>query len=548
MSGGILGIGTSALLAYQQALATTGHNIANVNREGYSRQRVDFNNMTPQFAGNGYIGAGVKVDGITRIFDSFVQTQLQTSTSASNQYSVLHGYASRIDNLIADADAGLAPALQQFFAAVQDVANDPTSVSARQVLLSEAGALTDRLTFLQGRIDNQRAMLNNQISTEVDEINALAESIADMNERIVEAMGRAGGAPPNDLLDARDQLILQLSEKVSVTTVEQDDGAVNVFIGTGQSLVLGSQTTQLASLSLGADPDQRDIGMVLPSGSIINVSHLISGGSLGGLIDAGTRVLDSAQNMLGKVAVGLAEIFNAQHELGFDLDGNAGVAFFNAPQPQILFRQDTITATGTPTVSVSDVSGLTASDYDLRYNGTNWILRSLPDGAQVGVIAPGGTLTADGLTIDLSGVSGEANNDYFLIRPTHNAAKDISVAITDPRLIAAGGGNGPGDNTNALELAALRDSKIMDNGTASILGTYSSLVADVGVKTRSAEVSMQAQERLLADARATREMISGVNLDEEAANLIRFQQAYQASAQVIGVTRVLFDTLLTAVR
>ena len=548
MSTGILGVGTSALLAYQQAMTTTGHNIANVNREGYSRQRVEFANMPPQNVGNGYIGSGVQVEGIKRIFDSFVQTQLQTSTSASGQSTVYYDYARRIDNLLADADIGLAPGLQEFFAAVQDVANDPTSVSARQVLLSEANALADRFGFLQQRLDEQRSVLNNQIGAYVDEINALADSIATMNERIVDAQGRAGGAPPNDLLDVRDELILQLSGIVSVTTLAQEDGALNVFIGTGQNLVLGNQTAQLTAESLGADPDQNDIGLVLPGGAVIDITQIISGGTIGGLLDTRTNILDPAQNMLGKVAVGLAEIFNTQHILGEDLDGNQGVEFFTVPQPHVLFNQDSISATGTPDVTITDVSALTAYDYELRFNGTDWALRRLPDREQVGTVASGGTLNVDGLTIDLSGVSGEAAGDSFVIRPTRGAAADIAVAISDPRLVAAGGGGGPGDNTNALALAELREMRILDNGTATIGGSYASLVADVGIRTRAAEVANAAQERLLADARAQREAISGVNLDEEAANLVRFQQAYQAAAQVISVAGTLFDTLLAAVR
>lgn len=549
MSGDILGIGTSALLSYQQALATTGHNIANVGREGYSRQRVHFATMPPQSLGSaGYVGSGVRISGVERIYDAFVQRQMQSSTSTYEQQAAYYGYAARVDDLLADPNIGLAPGLQQFFAAVQEVSSDPTSTAARQVMISEAETLANRFGFLQQWLGEQRAILNGQIGSNIVEINALSDSIADINMRIVEVTGRAGGAPPNDLLDQRDNLVLQLSEIVSITTLMQDDGAMNVFIGSGQNLVLGNQVTRLSATPLGADPTQNDVGLVLQSGGVLDVSHLIDGGRLGGLLAVRTGVLDVTQNMLGRIAVGLAETFNAQHMLGEDLNGNPGVEFFNSPQPEILYRQGDLVATGLPGVTIDDVGGLTQYDYELRFDGTDWVLRSLPNRQVAGTVAPGGTLTAHGLEIDMSGVSGEATNDYFVIRPTRNAAAGISVAIDDPRLVAASGGGGPGDNSNALALAALREARLLSGGTATFGGSYSSLIAHVGVNTRTAEVTMKAQERMLADVRAQRESISGVNLDEEAANLMRFQQAYQASAQVIATANRLFDELLAAVR
>ncbi|WP_026289697.1 flagellar hook-associated protein FlgK [Thioalkalivibrio sulfidiphilus] len=646
MSSGVLGIGVSGLLAFQRALGVTGNNIANSATEGYSRQRIDLSTQIPQFAGNGYFGSGVQVSGVHRIFDQFVETQLRNSTSASEQYALYYDFARRVDNLLADPDSGLAPGLQQFFAAVQDVANDPTSNAARQVLISEAESLVDRFSFLNQRLEEQRNLVNGQIQTTVAEINSLAEAIADLNKDIVAALGRGGGAPPNDLLDQRDRLVLQLSELVSVNTIEQDDGALNVFIGNGQNLVLGNRATVLVADGLGPDPTQMQVGYVSP-GATVDITPYMTGGRLGALLDLRTSVLDVAQNSMGRTAVGLAQAFNDQHRLGMDLNGALGEEFFRVPVPQVIPGAAN-TASGAPTVSIEDYTRLTVNDYRLRFDGSLWQLRREPGGQLLGTVDPTDppedqVIEVDGLRLDISTITLpadplDASGDTYLIRPTRNGAQQIDTLITDTRrvaaatpemLAAAGGGNtgeasvlsvgitdasgltdlspvtvtvidnagtlefvidgdvvatfdllnptteinyngwqlviegepavgdnfqvsfttaAVGDNRNALALAGLQDQRLMADGTATLEATYNTLVAEVGTRTRQAEIAARAQVKLLDEARAQRESISGVNLDEEAANLLRYQQAYQAAAQVISVTNSLFDTLINAVR
>ena len=640
MSGGMLGIGTSGLQAYQRALATTSHNISNATTEGYSRQRVELSARPPERAGNSFFGTGVQVSAVTRIADQFVESQLRTATSASQQFSVFHDYAKRVDSLLAEADSGLSPGLQRFFGAVQDVANDPTSNAARQVLLSEAESLVDRFRFLDQRLGEQRDLVNGQIASTVEEINRLADALARVNTDIVTALGR--GATPNDLLDQRDTLVRALAERVNVTTTEQDDGALNVFIGNGQSLVLGSRSNPLVARPLGEDPAQLDVGF--GQTNPIDISRLITGGRLGALLDVRGSVLDVAQNSLGRTAIGLAEAFNEQHRRGQGLDGTIGRDFFQVPQPEVLPSKQGLEP---PQVTISDAGMLGTGDFRLVAvqdigNGP-WELRRVPGGQVV-----------DGSRVDLPddssvGLSigpptpGTNVGDSFLIRPTRTAAAQIATVIDDPRAVAAAtpkvedgaensetvlssarfepaanlpissveslklefketGGQltvlvngveqepsideeelsglrinistgqgtwvlqfdsvpnaddtfmlslepaGAGDNRNSLALGALQEDRFLAGGTSTLEGTYGTLIAEVGTRTRQAEIAAQAQARLLEQAQAQRESISGVNLDEEAANLLRFQQAYQAAAQVVSVTSTLFDTLLSAVR
>ena len=628
MSGGIFGIGTSALLAYQRALDVTGHNIANVGTDGYSRQELQLAARQPFVTGIGSLGTGVTETGVRRLADRFVTQSLDLSTSASAYESTYSEFAQQIDNLLGDPNAGLTPALSSFFGAVQDVANDPTSTAARQQLIAQGQALVDRFGQLDGRIEDQRAVANGRIGGAVDEINQLATSIAELNQKIVEARGASGGQPPNDLLDQRDKLIQDLSQRISVSTLEQDDGSVNVYIGRGQSLVVGYQATALVTQSRSADPNAIQVGF-RNGAAFVDVTSSLTGGELGALLDLNTTLFDPASNGLGRVAVGLTQQFNATHEAGMDLNGQLGGAFFGVPAPEVL-ADPANTATGLPTLALTDVGGLQASDYQLRFDGTNWSLRRLADGVQVATIPPGGSLAFDGLSLDLSGVSGEAAGDEFLLRPVH-VAQGLDVKITDPRAIAAAlpvraepapantgpasvlslsvtdptdpsltapvdvtftGGNfvagaltvpldpsgdtmialngwqlvirgapadgdvfavrdnagGVGDNRGALELAALADNRGLAGGTTTFSDAYGEVVADVGVKSRRAQLNADVQTNLLAQAKAQREAISGVNLDEEAANMLRFQQAYQAAAQVIATAGTLFDTLLAAVQ
>ena len=620
MSSGIMGIGVSGLQAYQRGLSVTGHNISNAATEGYSRQRMELSARNPQLGVNGYFGTGVQVSGVNRVFDQFVENQLRSATSASQQSSVLYDYSRRVDSLLANPDSGLAPALQSFFAAVQDVSNDPTSNAARQMLVSEGASLADRFRFIDERLEEQRGLINGQIGATVTEINSLAQALADVNQSIVATVGR-GGAMPNDLLDQRDTLVRELAERVNVSVSEQDDGALNIFIGNGQSLVLGSRASSLTTGAFGEDPRQVSVGFQSGS-STVDISRFMTGGRLGALLEVRGSVLDTAQDSLGLTAVGLARTFNEQHMLGQDLNGALGGEFFREPRVQVLGS-----GTGAlPEVEVVDVGSLTAGEYRLRYQGGAWELRSLPEGKLVPDFAD------VGLAI---GTAGLDEGETFLIRPTRTAARQVATEIRNPAELAAAspltaaaaasnGGNavvgsvqavdrdslvlpsagapavvafdgsgytidgapattresavgtlvqgsgwelilkgtpvsgdrfevavnagGVGDNRNALALAGLQTERVLAGGTASLEGSYNTLISEVGTRTRQAQVASEAQGRLLEEARAQRESVSGVNLDEEAANLLRYQQAYQAAAQVIAVTNTLFDTLLGAVR
>ncbi|MDP3877117.1 MAG: flagellar hook-associated protein FlgK [Methylobacter sp.] len=565
---GLLATSLTGLMAAQRSLETVQHNISNVNTEGYSRQRVEQGTMPARLTGDGYIGQGVNVTNITRSYDQFVNRQLSTSLSAFGDVDRFHRLSANIDNIMADPSTGIAPVMDRFFNAIHEVADDPSSIPARQVLLSEGEILTSSVNTMSARFEEIRTQNNNDIIAMVKDINSYATAIADLNLQITEGIGKTQGLrQPNDLLDQQDALIAKLSAIVNVAVLPQQNGTSSIFIGNGQSLVLGGGTATFTTMPSKFDSNRLEIGLVTGN-SATEITNQISGGSLAGSLRFRDEVLDPAQQKLGRVAAGLAMEINALHVNGYDLRGEVGEDFFSFSGVMPVINSSKNTGSAVVTAQFQDANvnptaagNLDFSDYRLEYTGGNYTLTRLRDnqvisltetldpvlGAVLTPTVPGDELAGINIMIDSTNIQ---DGDQFLIRPTYSAAQQFGVNIDDPRKIAAAitDGPAPGDNRNALELANLANKLGMVGGTASFNDTYNEIVSDVGTRTRAAGLATSSQGTLLNQAKGARESLAGVNLDEEAANLIKFQQAYQASAQAISVARSLFDTLLGAVR
>ncbi len=708
----ITGTGLSGLIAFQRALNTTGHNIANAATEGYSRQRVELENRNPQYLGNQYFGQGVDIATIRRLQSEFIDSEVRNTTATKVSNTVRADYAQRVDNMLADEETSLATVLERFFGAVNDFANDPTSEATANVTLHEADSLVKRFNMLNSTIEEQRDQINGSIGVAVQEINDMAAALASLNQRIVAAYGASGGAAaPNDLLDQRGALLTRLAEKIDVRVSEQEDHAVNVFIGTGQPLVLGITSNQLVARPLSNDPRNVDIGLLTSNGDMaVNISRFMTGGEISGLLEARSNIVDSAQNGLGLVAVTLATFINHQNQLGLTSGGELGQAVFSLPTPAVYPHanngDDSI-----PTVTLMDeaIGSLTASDYQLRFDNTTaeYQLIRLNDNTVLTTGVAGDVLEADGLSVDLSTITSAGLNDRWLIQPTRNAAGEMAMQMTDANYLApisgalanaendgsaalvnlrvttpddpntqapaavvydganfqvvnaqyggtasgsatieslrivdaasinpatisfsaasnsfsvngatvprdasgvttiqvngvelkirgvpadgdtfdiglnamaiaapqpalttvAGTGweldiygepqagdsftvqlsrNRVGDNRNLLAMADLAEQRLI-TGSQTFSESYNVVVAEIGTRTRQAQISRDATTSLFEDAQARRESESGVNLDEEAASLLRYQQAYQASAKVISVSNSVFDILFSAI-
>ncbi len=573
MASGMLGTAITGLQAFQRSLETTSHNISNVNTEGYSRQRVDLATKDEQMIGVGYLGTGVNVVNITRSYDQFITTQLRSSTAAFGDVDKYSELASQVDDIVADPSVGMEPAIKNFFNAVNDATDDPTSIPARQVLLSETEILSSRFDTMNSRFGEIRDQINTDMVVMADEITSFAKEIANLNVQIATAQGQANAEQqPNDLLDKRDTALNQLAELVDISVVPSNSNMINVFMGKGQILVLDTNANAVITKPTKFDPSKLDVLIRTPSGTEGIVTNQVTGGALAGTLRFRDEVLDPAQQKLGSVAASIAMEFNNIHETGYDLDGVSGDLFFKGQgmgTEVIPVAVSTTNSTGSSITVMFDknnIKNIDSSDYMLEVsNGPSYKLTRVSDNSFITLTdSGGGTLVATdpatlpGITINSTGLTA---GDSFLIRPTFTAASTIEQNITDTRKVAlatnkALDSNGveydvkgpmPGDNRNGLLLAGLESTQSMLGGTATFQGGYGLIVSEVGVLTSSAKIATAAQETLLNNAKDAWGNVSGVNLDEEAAKLIQFQQSYQAAAQMISVSNVLFDSLLGAV-
>lgn len=641
---GIYGIGVSALKAAQTGIATTSHNIANANTPGFSRQEIIQTAEQPQSIGAGFLGQGANVTTVLRRYDQFLGVQvLEAQTQASTLTTQL-GLSQQLSNLLGDTNGGLTPALQDFFNSVNGVSNAPESIPARQAMIGSAQSLVNRLQTLDQRVNQIRDGLNGQISNSVSLINSYAKQIGALNDSIVQLQAKFPGQPPNDLLDQRDQLINQLSQEIRVSKVNQPDGSVDVFIGNGQSLVVGKSVSTLQAVSSATDPTSMDVAYVNSTGVYTIQQSALQGGNLGGFLASRQTVLDPAVNALGRIALGLADTFNQQHQQGTDLKGVLGGSFFISAAPRVTAASSNA-GTGALTAAINSTSALTGNDYRVQFDGVNYNVYDTATSALVGgpytvaAVTAGQAVAGTGITLQLTAGAATAG-DSFLVRPTVDGAKNIALNIADPTKIAASSpvrsnapttnvGTGaiasasvtgglplnanlqnsvtitfidpthftvtdntlpatlvgaPGtvynpvtgatlsfngwttqisgvpvtgdtftvsqntsataDGGNILKLAQLQTANTLVNGTTSYQGAYGQLISQVGSQARELDVTSKAQTSMLNQVTKAAQSVSGVNLDEEAANLMRYQQAYQAAAKAMAIASTMFDALL----
>ena len=636
----LLSVGASGLNAAQAGILTASHNISNASTPGFSRQVIVQGTNAPLLTGSGFQGQGTHVLTTKRIYDDFLGRQVMNAEAGAAEMDSYLAQIKQIDNMLADPAAGLSPALTAFFDGVQDVAAHPTSIPARQSMLSAAQAMVARFQSIDQRLGEIREGTNSQIQAQVTTINTYAVQIANINQRIALAQASNPTQTPNDLLDQRDQMLNDLNKVVRVSKLTQSDGSFNVFIGSGQPLVVGTQSYQLQAVQAPDDPEHTTVALVGVGGTaIILPESQITGGSLGGLLGFRNETLDAAQNSIGRIALTLAQNFNDQQKLGQDLTGALGQSLFSFSTPTV--RPNSLnTGTGTPTVSIdaTTIDRLTSSDYRLTYVGVgNYQLTRLSDNqVQTFAALP---QTVDGMTIATGAWLPNAG-DEVLLQPTRTGARNIAVAFSDARLIAAAapirtataltnsgtgsvsvgtvnappppnvnltqpvtitfdnppttfsvngvgtgnpanvaftaGGNityngwtiqitgtpavgdvftvaanaaGVADNRNAMLMGALQTRSTMAGSstsapTASYQAAYSQIVSSVGSKTNEVQAIGASQQGLVDHATQAMQSLSGVNLDEEAANLLRYQQAYQASAKVLEIASKVFDEIL----
>ncbi len=625
----VFGIDVSALQAFQQAIEVTSNNVANASTPGYDVQSIDLVTTQPQDSGGVQVGAGVSVGGVTRAYSQTAANQLNTSQSSLGQLNALQNYTSQIDNLFGTSAAGLTTALQNYYSGWAAVSDNPTSAAARQALLGDASALAQNLNTTSTQLNNLNTDVNTRITSDVQQINSVSTQIAKLNQQIANSSGN--GQSPNALLDQRDQLVSNLSQLVGVTTTTDADGAMNVFVGNGQPLVLDGYTTQLTTVANPYNATQLEVSTSTDGTNTISGS--ITTGDLGGLLAARSQVVNPAINQVGQIALALQQNANSLQNSGLDANGNFGANLFSATGPTVSASSNNTDA-ATAAATITNVGALTADNYVLSYKAGAYSLTDATSGATVALTGAGTAanplLAASvGLAIVVTPAV-PAAGDSFLISPTSQAAGSFAVALTstsqlaaagaivtaaadantgtatisagtvtnaaNPNLLAAAtiaftspttytinggaanaytsGGNiaadgwqvqisgtpatgdvftvqgnvgGTGDNRNALAAAAAQSQGVLSNGTISVNAAVSGLITGVGSQAQQINTSQTAQTAVNTQAQSAVQSVSGVNLDTEAANLLQWQQAYQAAAQVISTGNSLFTYLLDSI-
>jgi flagellar hook-associated protein 1 FlgK len=686
----LLNIGMSGLSASQSSLMTTGNNIANVDTAGYSRQQTVQGTKASQQFGNVYIGTGTTLADVRRVYNSYLDAQLQTTTSLNSDSAAYLGQVTPLDTLLSDSGTGLNGALTKFFASVQNVNAKPGDDASRQLLLSDAQALSNRFNSVSSQLNAQNANINGNLTNMADQVNKLAATVAQLNQKISEIS--SSGGMPNELLDARNETVRQLSTFTGAQIVERE-GNVDIYLGSGQPLVMGNTVNKLEVVPGKDDPNR--LALQLNRGSsTIDITSIMTGGEIGGLLRYRSTVLDPAMNELGRVALVVAGQMNSIQAQGIDKNGDFGSNLFNSINSAAQMAQRSIASgnnsvgSGNFAVSIEDTGKLTINDYKVTFtSATDYTVQRLPDNSSMGSFS---TLTTpppviDGFSMTLGGGTAAAG-DTFKITPTRNAAANIKTEMTDSKrlaiaaplgaaIAASGSGSGtltipasgqptlttqfdiydaatttamqnglknstptkvvfgavsadgtsqtyqfldakgglissgtikpgesntlnlsiplkdatgapippapatqytaafsmtiagspsngaginvslsqPGslDNRNGTTLAGLQTAQTVDTGSASkgisLNDAYGKLVEGVGSKAAQGKLDSAATEAILANAKGARDSLSGVDLDEETGNLVKYQQYYTASSQIIKAAQEIFSTLINSI-
>ncbi|WP_347911163.1 flagellar hook-associated protein FlgK [Pseudomonas grandcourensis] len=682
----LLNIGMSGLSASHNALATTGNNIANADTAGYSRQQTVQGTKGSIQYGNVYIGTGTTLADVRRVYNSYLDAQLQTTTSLNSDSAAYLGQVTPLDTLLSDSGTGLNGALTKFFASVQNVNAKPGDDASRQLLLSDAQALSNRFNSVSSQLNTQNANINGNLTNMADQVNKLATTLAQLNQKISEIS--SSGGTPNELLDARNETMLQLSTFTGAQYVERD-GNVDVYLGSGQPLVIGNTVSKLEAVPGKDDPGRLSLQLNRGS-STIDITSIMTGGEIGGLLRYRSEVLDPAMNELGRVALVVADQMNSIQAQGIDKNGDFGSSLFNSINSAAQMSQRSIASTGNSAgsgnfdVSIEDTGKLTINDYKVTFTtATDYTVQRLPDNTPMGSFSTTTTPAPviDGFSMTFNG--GAAQGDTFKLTPTRNASANIKTEMTDSKRLAiaaplgaaiAAGGSGtltipasgqptlttkfdlydaatttamqngmkystpvkvvfgdpsadgttqsyqlldakggvlssgtiqpgqnntmnlsiplkdstgapippapatqytvdfnmsvagspgkgtainvslsqPGslDNRNGTVLAGLQTAQTVDTGSASkgisLNDAYGKLVEGVGSKAAQGKLDSAATTAILANAKGARDSLSGVDLDEETGNLVKYQQYYTASSQIIKAAQEIFSTLINS--
>lgn len=527
---GLLGIGQSALMAAYAQLQTTGHNIANANSPGYSRQEAMFATAGGTYSGVGFLGMGVDLVTVQRRYDRFLTGELASSAAASAADSARAAHLERLQRVVADSENGIGAAIDDLNLALADVVNRASDPTARQVVVQRADTLAQRIRNADSQMSALGRDADEQISQTVGRVNELLQQFAGLNERI--AAVRGSGHTPNDLLDERDRVLLQLNQHMKVTAHEQDDATVNLFAAGGEGLLVGSRAAQLS-----VDEGTRQITLVSGKAKLPMSADSFGGGSIAGWVRFRDDDLAATRAALSDLAGRIADTYNGRQSVGVDPQGQPGKALFAYDNPgddfRSLLHQGSQIAAAYAVTSKSNAANsgdaivtnfavTDGGDPDLH----NTVTLRFSSATSLDVSGSG-----TGIPATLAWAPGDEisyNGWTLTLRGTPAAGDEIDIVA------------------NANPGTDGRNARAMIEGSRGLTDEFATIIGDLGARTQSAQASRTASFGLLSNAQAAQAEYSAVNLDEEAAQLMQYQQMYQAAAKVIQAAQSMFDSLLAA--
>lgn len=648
--------GVSGLLAAQQQLATTGHNISNVNTDGYTRQRAEQNASPGLSTGSNYLGSGTYVQDITRLYDQFSYKEQLLNQSNLGEANALNGSLNQLNDIMSFSGQAIMNSVGQFYQTVNGVADNPSDAGLRSIVLNQAEALASDFRSLNQNFDEIEKSINGEIEQVARKISEISIELAKINETILQAKDLTQAGQPNDLLDKRDQLVTELGQYTKVNTIEDTNGVMTVMIGNGTTLVAGITPLTVSVEAGDPDPLKTQLRLVGPN-STVAINGATLGGSLGGGFEFRDEHLTELRSEINRLAMAISATLNGSQADGLDLNGQQGANIFTDINTTQLQQGRVLTPSSNAgdleaQVNITDVSVLPTDEFTVRYDGTDYIMTNMTTNASTNLGAPGSGTYATAFGFEFIETSGApSNDDSFVIRPTENSAALMEVTLTDGAAIAAssaveitpsdnnisagqiaivdmfdpvnaqaampiridvledpigtfnytitdnlgatsapiaytppsqkidllplpstasfqieisgtpsgsapnapeqffiGDAFGLGNNSNIVAMAKTQEQGVTNGGKETFSQSLAISTSVVGSKSSSAKLVSETAEALFTQAFNRNQEASGVNLDEEAANLLRFQQAYQAASQIISVANTLFDTILSAVR
>lgn len=619
----LLNMGSQGLLTAQRQLNTTSHNINNVNTEGYSRQSVVQQTNDPIWWGGSQHGTGVHAAEVRRGYDQFATNELNITTTNLSYATEREGQLGRLDNMLANSSKKIPEDMNQWHDAVKAMADSPNDLGSRKVVIEKAKLVASGLNDSYGILAKQKSEANEVLSGTLNRVNDIGRELVEVHKALIKTP--ASGAD-NDLMDRHQNLINELSQYTKVTVTPKNNETFNVMIGSGHTLVSGTESSELRMINGKPDPQQTQLAIV-EGKALKPIRNDDIGGKLAALFQYRDETLSQAMDEMGRIAIGFSDSVNELQSQGLDLNGEVGGNLFhdvNDPASAAARARIPAGSTADLKVYIEDINQLKVGEYGLTFDGSQHTLTS-PDGSRQSVVPSGNpaAFAVDGLRIQMDSPIGIG--ERIAIRPTRDGAGNIKALLDDPAKIAAqsylssatktngnadlainaaGGLNefqvavspdasqfavldmkgnilqapqvyppsgevnvggtrftlssgamggdvfainlnaADGDNGNLIKMQELQAQKIMNDGRSSVIDVYEGLNTEMGVQKASAsrlkEVGLV--EKDAAQSRVAE--IAGVNMDEEAANMMKFQQAYMASSRIMSVANETFDTLL----